>query len=70
MQKKREALRNIGEPMITGFKPSTLANNIISLKFHLKEDLNSADIEERYFQGRTDGYHASKHGHFACATVE
>ncbi len=69
MQRKQEFLRKIGEPMITGFNPLTLADNLISLKLHLCEDLNSAAIEKRYFQGRTDGYHASKHGHFACATV-
>jgi methyltransferase (TIGR00027 family) len=69
MQRRQEFLRKIGEPMITGFNQSKLADNLISLKFHLHEDLNSVDIEERYFQGRTDGYHASKHGHFACATV-
>jgi hypothetical protein len=70
MQKKLEFLRKIGEPIKTGFNPSKLADNLAILKFNLQEDLNSADIEERYFQGRTDGYHASKHGHFACATVE
>jgi methyltransferase (TIGR00027 family) len=70
MQKKQNFLRNIGEPMITGFNPSTLADNLKNFKFRLIENLNSADIEKRYFQGRTDGYHASKHGHFAYATVE
>jgi methyltransferase, putative, TIGR00027 family len=69
MQRKQEFLRKIGEPMITGFNPSTLADNLRSLKLHLHEDLNSATIEKRYFEGRTDEYHASKHGHFACATV-
>jgi methyltransferase (TIGR00027 family) len=69
MQRRQEFLRKIGEPMITGFNPSTLEDNLISLKFHLHEDLNSAAIEKLYFQGRIDGYHASEHGHFACATV-
>ena len=70
MRKKQEFLRKIGEPMTTGFNPLKLADKLRSLKFHLQEDLNSAGIEGRYFQGRTDGYHASKHGHFACVTVE
>jgi O-methyltransferase involved in polyketide biosynthesis len=69
LQRRQEFLRKIGEPMITGFNPLTLADNLISLNLHLHEDLNSTDVEERYFQGRTDGYHASKHGHFACATL-
>jgi methyltransferase (TIGR00027 family) len=69
-QKRQELLRKIGEPMTTGFDPSTLADNLASLKLHLHEDLNSTEIEERYFQGRRDGYHASEYGHFVCATVE
>lgn len=69
MQRKQEFLKKIGEPMITGFNPSILANNLKSLNLYLNEDLNSATIEKRYFEGRTDGYHASKHGHFVCTTV-
>lgn len=70
MQRRQEFLRKIGEPMITGFNPSTLTDNLTNTKFRLIEDLDSADIDERYFQSRADGYHASKHGHFVCATVE
>lgn len=69
MKRKQEFLQKIGEPMITGFNPLTLADNLISLKLKLYKDLNSLAIEKRYFQERTDGYHASKHGHFACANV-
>jgi methyltransferase (TIGR00027 family) len=69
MQRRQEFLRKIGEPMITGFNPSTLAENLTNIKFRLIEDLNSTDIDERYFQDRTDGYHASMHGHFVCATI-
>lgn len=36
----------------------------------LKEDLDPSDIQERYFQGRSDGYHANKHTHFIRALVE
>jgi methyltransferase (TIGR00027 family) len=70
MQKSLEYLRKIGEPMITGFNPSTLGEELASLGFSLKENLSPADIEERYFQGRTDGYHAYEYRHFACAVVE
>ena len=70
MQKSLEYLRKIDEPMITGFKPSTLAEELASLGFSLQENLSPADIEERYFKGRTDGYHAYEYGHFACAIVE
>ena len=70
LQESLEFLRSIGEPMITGFNPSTLDEALSSLGFHLHANLSPADIEELYFQGRTDGYHAYEYGHFACAVVE
>ncbi len=70
MKESLEFLRNIGEPMLTGFNPSTLAEDLSGLGFHLLENLSPEDIEERYFQGRTDGYHAQEHGYFACAVVK
>ena len=70
MQNSLEYLRKIGEPMITGFNPSTLGEELTSLGFSLQENLSSEDIEKRYFRGRQDGYHAYEHGHFACAVVK
>ena len=70
MQKSLEYLRKIGEPMITGFDPSTLGEELASLGFSLQENLSPEDIEERYFKGRTDGYHAYEYGHFACSVVK
>src|ERR1035437_4338194 len=70
MQESLEFLRSIGEPMITGINPSTLDEILSSLGFHLHANLSPADIEECYFQGRTDGYHAQEHGYFACAVVK
>ncbi|MHB1043610.1 MAG: class I SAM-dependent methyltransferase, partial [Eubacteriales bacterium] len=61
--------RRLGEPMITGFDPSTLTADMARLGLRLLEDLSPADIEERYFQGRTDGYHACEHAHFARAVA-
>ncbi|MDD2421034.1 MAG: class I SAM-dependent methyltransferase [Heliobacteriaceae bacterium] len=66
----RDARQNAGEPMITGFDPSTLAADLASLGFYLQENLSPTDIEERYFKGRTDNYHACEHLHFARAVVE
>jgi O-methyltransferase involved in polyketide biosynthesis len=66
MQKLLEHLRKIGEPMITGSNPSNLAEELASLGFSLQENLSPTDIEEHYFKGRTDGYHAHEHVHFAC----
>jgi len=70
MQKILEYLRKIGEPIITGFNPSNLAEELPSLGFSLQENLSSIDIEEHYFKGRTDGYHARENVHFACAIIE
>lgn len=70
MQKKQAVFQKLGEKMITGFDPSTLAKDIASLGLHLHENLNPKDIEKRYYQGRVDGYHASENGHIAYAIVE
>lgn len=70
MQTKKEIFQKIGEKMITGFDPSTLARDIASLGLHLHENLSPQDLEKRYYQGRKDGYHASEHAHIACAIIE
>jgi methyltransferase (TIGR00027 family) len=54
-----------GEPMKTGFAPAGLASNLFSFGLELEENLAPEDIEARYFAGRTDGYHAFEHIHFA-----
>ena len=59
-----------GEPMKAGFEPSTLAVDLAPLGLRLHDDLSPSDIQERYFQGRTDGYYACEHVHFAFAVVE
>jgi methyltransferase (TIGR00027 family) len=69
-QKKQEIFQKLGEKMITDFNPLTLAEDIASLGLSLYENLSPADIEERYFKGRTYGHHAFEHGHFAYAVVE
>ena len=70
MQVQMESVRQVGEPMITGFDPSTLAMELTSIGLRLHEDLSPTDIQERYFQGRKDGYYACEHQHFAWAVVE
>ncbi len=59
-----------GVPWKTGFDPSTLAADLLPLGLYLREDLSPFDIQERYFQGRKDGYYACEHAHYACAVVE
>ena len=56
MQKSLEYLRKIGEPMITGFNPSTLGDELTCIGFSLEENLSPEDIEEHYFKGRTGEY--------------
>ncbi len=60
----------VGEKMKTGFDPSTLSHDLAALGLSLTENLSPSDIEERYFLGRTDNYHALEQAHFACAVVE
>jgi methyltransferase (TIGR00027 family) len=69
IKRMQEMVRRTGEPMKTGFDPSALAAELARNGLHLQENLDPSDIEERYFQGRTDGYHAFEHVHFARAVV-
>ena len=66
----RQIEKQVGEPLKSFFDPSTLATDIASLGLRLHENLSPSEIERRYFQGRTDNYHAAKHTHFAWAVVE
>lgn len=70
VQLMREIVQRIGEPLKGGFDPAALAADLAGAGLLLRENLSPADIEERYFQGRTDGYHAAGHMHFARALVK
>lgn len=65
-----EIVRRVGEPMLTGFDPSTLAADLGRLGLRVQEDLSPSDIEARFFEGRPDGYHACEHAHFVWARVK
>ncbi|TLM98520.1 class I SAM-dependent methyltransferase, partial [bacterium] len=65
-----EIARRAGEPQVTGFDSSVLAAELQEVGLHLQEHLSPADIQERYFQGRSDGYYAYEHAHFAWAVVK
>lgn len=65
-----EGLQQLGEPMLTGFDPSALAVDLASLGWRLHENLRPSDIEERYFQGRTDRCYPCEHQYFAWAMIE
>lgn len=59
-----------GEPMKSGFNPIDLPQELNTFGLYLLEDLNPPEIEKRYFQNRSDGYHAFEQVHFARAVVE
>lgn len=61
--------RQAGEPMKTGFDPQKLAGDLKQLGFSLQDNLSPSEIEDRYFQGRNDHYHASEHVHFINAFI-
>ncbi len=69
MQRMQDITRNIGEPIITGFDPSTLSGVLAPLGLSLQQDLSPSDIQARYFEGRADRYRAFEHVHYAWAVV-
>jgi methyltransferase (TIGR00027 family) len=60
----------VGEPMKSGFDPDTLAADLDLLGYQLQENLSPDEIDQRYFQGRSDLYRAFEHLHFARAVVK
>lgn len=59
----------LGEPLKAGFDPLALSADLNHLGLRLEENLAPAAIEARYFQGRSDRYHAVEHFHYARAVV-
>lgn len=70
MQVMQAIASQAGEPMQAGFVPRDLSRELQMLGFRLEEDLGPSEIEQRYFWGRRDGYHAFEHVHFATASVD
>jgi methyltransferase (TIGR00027 family) len=70
IQKMQQIVQNIGEPMKAGFDPLTLAADLAPLSLSVKEDQGPAEIEQRYFKGRTDDMHAFEHVHYAWVIVK
>ncbi|MHB8066684.1 MAG: class I SAM-dependent methyltransferase [Desulfobaccales bacterium] len=64
-----EIVTRVGEPMITGFDPAALAADLAREGLRLQENLDPGAIQERFFKGRSDGYHACEHAYFAWAQV-
>jgi methyltransferase (TIGR00027 family) len=64
-----QLVERVGEPMLTGFDPASLAADLAGLGLRLQENLSPNDIEARFFAKRTDEYRACEHAHLARATV-
>lgn len=64
-----EIVKRVGEPMLTGFDPATLAEDLNQVGLRLRENLNPAAIQKRFFAGRSDGYRACEQAHLAWAVV-
>jgi hypothetical protein len=55
--------------MQTGLDPANLGDALAGVGLRLQENLGPAEIQARFFEGRTDGYHAYPQIHFAWAKV-
>jgi methyltransferase (TIGR00027 family) len=60
-------LHSVGEPLISGFGPRTLPDELAALGFELLEDLDARAQEARYFAGRVDGFRPVEFAHLAHA---
>jgi len=69
VQRLRERTRAVGEAIITGLDPATLAADLQGSGWTLVEQLDGAEIHRRWFAARDDGYVARPRGHLACAAA-
>ncbi len=69
LKRVQEIVKTAGEPMKMGFDPEVLSEDLATLGWRLDENLGPAEIQERFFSGRTDGYHAMVQTYFARAVV-
>jgi len=63
------SVREIGEPMLSGFDADMLSGELADRGLELREHLGPCDIQRRYFMGRTDHHRACEHVHFARAAI-
>jgi len=63
-----QRLKLIGEPWVTFFTPAALVARLVALGFHDVSDLGSAELNMRYFGGRTDGLRVSSVAHVLTAS--
>ena len=63
-----ERVAAAGEPWVTGFEPATLADDLRRLGLPTIEDLGQAEINARYFSGRTDELQVGSLGRLVAAS--
>ena len=58
-----------GEPWKSAFEPAILANELCAIGFSVIEDLNSDEINSRFFESRTDELQVGGRAHLMKATM-
>jgi O-methyltransferase involved in polyketide biosynthesis len=58
-----------GEPWKSAFNPNQLAAELRTVGFTVLEDLDSAAINARYFEDRTDDFHVAGRAHLLRAAL-
>jgi methyltransferase (TIGR00027 family) len=64
-----ERVRQVGEPMITGFDPDRLPAVLAEVGFHVFESLSPEEQRNRYLNGLRDGFPVPEHCHLVLAEV-
>jgi methyltransferase (TIGR00027 family) len=65
----RQTVASVGEPFLSGFDPNTLARDLQSVGFELLEDLNDAQLVERYDPCGLNNLKPGQHSRIAHARV-
>ncbi|MDY0393928.1 ATP-binding cassette domain-containing protein [Virgibacillus halophilus] len=68
--KKEQMMNKLGEPMKTGFDPTSMQPKMAKLGLDLVENLSPMDIEKRYMTGLNENLKAHKNVYFARAVVK
>jgi methyltransferase (TIGR00027 family) len=69
LEAQRARLAALGEPWVSGFDPTTLADDLANVGLTLVEDLGPRELAVRYCADRTDGLAPGRIGHVARAQV-
>jgi methyltransferase (TIGR00027 family) len=69
VQKLKDKVRFLGEPMKSGLDPEVLEKDLKGVGWELRQNLSPEDIEEMYFRGCADGLRTGKHIHLALAAL-